>query len=406
MLGTPQKLRTTLVAEVDRDDALRRFDFHLVSQATSFAARGEVDGDRLHVRFGALGAEQKVDLPLTEPIRLPSALRPRLARRGAKPGERFTAPAFNPMTMKSEPLTVVVVGRETIPGPDGLVDALRVREEHQGLVAEAWLAPDGSALREEASLGFTLVREPAEVALTGADAAAPVDLVVASRIRVHGEIEDPRHLRRLTLRVSGDASSLIPTDPPRQTMAGDRLVIAREEMPVPAAPGLPPPGSDSADVAALLVPTPFIESDDPAVRRTAEAIVGSEQDGRIAARRLLEWIGKNMKQEPSLTVPSAREVLASLRGDCNEHAVLFAALARAAGIPARVVAGAVYGDDGFYYHAWNELWLGGWVSADAVFGQMPADATHVKLLEGGPERHLALAEMIGKLEFTTLEASS
>ena len=76
-----------------------------------------------------------------------------------------------------------------------------------------------------------------------------------------------------------------------------------------------------------------------------------------------------------------------------------------------MVAGTVYNpgegnsSGAFYYHAWNELWLGGWISADAVFGQMPADATHVKLLEGGPERHLALAEMIGKLEFTALEAS-
>ena len=93
-------------------------------------------------------------------------------------------------------------------------------------------------------------------------------------------------------------------------------------------------------------------------------------------------------------------MLRTRRGDCNEHAVLLAALARAAGIPARVVAGAVYADDGFYYHAWNELWLGAWVSADAVFDQMPADATHVKLVEGGPERHLALAELVGQLEFT------
>jgi transglutaminase-like putative cysteine protease len=112
----------------------------------------------------------------------------------------------------------------------------------------------------------------------------------------------------------------------------------------------------------------------------------------------------NVEKEPALTVPSAREVAKARRGDCNEHAVLLTALARAVGIPAKVVAGTVYGDlgggeEGFYYHAWSELWLGSWVSADAVFGQMPADATHVKLLEGGPERHMALAEVIGQLEF-------
>ena len=96
-------------------------------------------------------------------------------------------------------------------------------------------------------------------------------------------------------------------------------------------------------------------------------------------------------------------MLASLRGDCNEHAVLFAALARAAGIPARVVAGAVYGDDGFYYHAWNEVWLDGWVSVDAVFDQMPVDATHVKLIDGGPEKHARIAEVVGRLALVRLE---
>ena len=83
-----------------------------------------------------------------------------------------------------------------------------------------------------------------------------------------------------------------------------------------------------------------------------------------------------------------------------------APLARAAGIPARVVAGAMYAEDGFYYHAWTELWLGSWVSADAVFRQMPVDATHVKLIEGGPERHLGLAEMVGQLRFERMEAGS
>jgi len=97
------------------------------------------------------------------------------------------------------------------------------------------------------------------------------------------------------------------------------------------------------------------------------------------------------------------KVLASRRGDCNEHAVLLAALARAAGIPARIIAGAVYANDGFYYHAWNELWLGAWVSADAVFDQLPADATHVKLIEGGLEQQMALMGIIGQLAFAVVE---
>jgi hypothetical protein len=34
---------------------------------------------------------------------------------------------------------------------------------------------------------------------------------------------------------------------------------------------------------------------------------------------------------------------------------------------------------------------------------MPVDATHVKLLEGGPERHVQLTQVIGRLAFTRVE---
>ena len=68
-----------------------------------------------------------------------------------------------------------------------------------------------------------------------------------------------------------------------------------------------------------------------------------------------------------------------------------------------MVAGAVYLNDGFYYHAWTEIWLDAWVSADAVFAQMPADVTHVKLVEGGPERHFQLAGVLDRLSFHVVE---
>jgi len=46
------------------------------------------------------------------------------------------------------------------------------------------------------------------------------------------------------------------------------------------------------------------------------------------------------------------------------------------------------------------------LSAKIIAEQMPADATHVKLLEGGPERHLGLAGLVGGLAFATPEAGA
>ena len=83
--------------------------------------------------------------------------------------------------------------------------------------------------------------------------------------------------------------------------------------------------------------------------------------------------------------------------------MLFTALARAAGIPSRVAAGVVYMEGAFYYHAWSEVWLGQWVAVDPVLNQFPADATHIKFIQGGPEEHMALLKIIGQVRMEVIE---
>jgi transglutaminase-like putative cysteine protease len=105
-------------------------------------------------------------------------------------------------------------------------------------------------------------------------------------------------------------------------------------------------------------------------------------------------------------VPNALETLENRVGDCNEHAVLLAALTRAAGIPSEVEAGLVFLRGRFYYHAWNCLFLkekGGWITADSVLGQMPADVTHIRFIRGGADQQLDLVGLIGKVKLEILE---
>lgn len=400
MLGVPQTIRTALDARTDGAYALRSFDFTLLSPATRFHASGTTDGRTLRLRYGPEGTEQTTEIPLAEPIQLPTPLRLRVLKSHPKPGERFVANVFSPLTLRNEPLALVVEGSETIPGPGGSVETTRISEENQGMRAKAWLDADGSVIREEGTLGFTLERATADTALAGIEREAPLDITLTSRIPLTGEIANPREASELVLKVGGAAMGRVPDDPPRQRVQGDRLHITREQLPADLPAGLPPPGSTGAGVAEYLDPSPFIESDDPAIVGTARAIVGDERDPVRIAQSLVDWVGDHLVQEPTMSVPSARAVLATRRGDCNEHAVLLTALARAAGIPSRVAAGAMYADGAFLYHAWSEFWLGRWVSADAVFRQMPTDVTHVKLIEGGPERHMALGEMIGQLELS------
>jgi transglutaminase-like putative cysteine protease len=392
MLGQPQTVTTTLYAETDASYGLRRFRFLLVSPAATFAASGLSDGMTLEVRYGPEGRSDRLSVPLDEPVHLASTLRPRLAAAWPAPGARFTHQVLSPTSLRREPVRVLVEGHETLDG----IETLRIVEESQGLESRAWIDRRGRAVREQGALGFLLRREPADVARTGIDEAARVDLASVARVPFEGTIAEPRALDRLVMRVTGEAADSVPDAPPRQRVTGDVVRITREA-PAPTAP------SADDDLDRYEGPSPFIESDDPAIVNRAKWIVGTATTPHEKVRRILAWVAANVEREPSLTLPSARDVLRTRRGDCNEHAVLMAALVRASGVPARVVAGIAYADDGFYYHAWNEVWLDGWVSVDAVFDQMPVDATHVKLIDGGPERHARLAEVVGRLALTRLE---
>lgn len=110
-----------------------------------------------------------------------------------------------------------------------------------------------------------------------------------------------------------------------------------------------------------------------------------------------------MENSPTISLPSAVDVMENLRGDCNEHTILTVALARAAGLPARICAGIVYLDGSFGYHAWPVIWVGEWVKMDPTFGQYVADATHIILATGDLESQYVVNSAIGRLSVRELE---
>jgi transglutaminase-like putative cysteine protease len=81
---------------------------------------------------------------------------------------------------------------------------------------------------------------------------------------------------------------------------------------------------------------------------------------------------------------------------------LFTALARAAGIPTRIVVGLLYVDRKFYYHSWPEVMLRDWVAVDPTFGQFPADAAHLRFFIGGLGRQTDLQRLIGTMKIDVI----
>jgi transglutaminase-like putative cysteine protease len=185
----------------------------------------------------------------------------------------------------------------------------------------------------------------------------------------------------------------------RQALRGDTLIVTRESIP-PAPYVLPYAGG--GEPAAELTATPLIQATDPRIVETARRIARASTDPAEVAQRLSEWVYAELEKDVTLSVPSALQVLEARTGDCNEHTVLYVALARALGLPARTAVGLVHINDSFYYHAWPEVWLGEWVAVDPTLGQYPADASHLRFLIGGLARQVELIRLIGRLQLEVI----
>ena len=115
-----------------------------------------------------------------------------------------------------------------------------------------------------------------------------------------------------------------------------------------------------------------------------------------------EWVYQTIEKKPTFSIPSAVDILQMKVGDCNEHATLFVALCRAVGIPSKLCAGLVYNQGSFYYHAWSDVFVGRWISVDPTMNQLPADATHIRFVEGGLDKQLEIIRLIGILQLEVL----
>lgn len=132
-------------------------------------------------------------------------------------------------------------------------------------------------------------------------------------------------------------------------------------------------------------PAPGIDSDNPHIRRKAEALCSGLKRDADKAEKLFYWVRDSIKYVPLVHVEEFRNYRASQtlerrRGFCVEKAALLTAFCRATGIPARLHLAdirnhliparlvKVMGTDLFICHGYCELYVGeNWVKATPAF---------------------------------------
>jgi hypothetical protein len=231
--------------------------------------------------------------------------------------------------------------------------------------------------REFADLPLELVR------CNGAcDTKSVVPLDFLARLLVRAPVRIPheaaqRQLRYLVSRRDGQPPVLIDTGDQRVVAQGDKSVVSvcRNCGSLPA-----PTARELQDASRA---TPWLQSGDPLIRRLAVHAGPRSASVDSRMKRSVVLVSRALVAVRSFVgYADAVQVLKMRQADCIGHAVVLAAVARAQGIPARIVVGMAYADrysgqrDVFSPHAWVQAWDGTrWASYDAALGDF--DSTHI-----------------------------
>jgi transglutaminase-like putative cysteine protease len=283
-----------------------------------------------------------------------------------------------------------------------------MKSSYRGMESKIWVTENGEILREESPLGWTLVREPQVKAtkLLKEVALYQEDIIKQVSIPSNLFISSPEQISFLKVKLYLPSEYKQELSDYRQKVLdrdANGEVILEINKKIPSQNKILKLPLSSTLHEDLLKSSLFIQANDVKIKRLVQKIVGQEIDSYKASKNIMSWVYKNMLKTPTVSMPSAIDVLNKASGDCNELTYLFASLARAYGIPSEVIVGVVYREGRFYYHAWPRVFVGEWLDMDPTYGQEVADATHIKFAEGELSEQLKLVSLINKLKIEILE---
>lgn len=314
-------------------------------------------------------------------------------------GEEAVIESFDPMTMSMGRARIKCLSRGVFPYENEEVPVLKLSVTIGGLESETWITEKEEVVYVKTPLGMVLRKEPALRAVDLEGAASGSGLITRVAVKPTGK-RPFTGARRMVFTVSGVPNDIRPPSDAIQT----RIEDATYRIEVPAS-------HDTGPEEPLNNPAPYLDGDalvqvgHPAVEAALAEIVDGDEAPWPLALQLYEWVYENIDKTIVLSFPSAIEVLQTREGDCNEHTVLYTALARTAGLPTKIAIGVVWSEalGGFYYHAWPEVYVGRWIAMDPTLGQPIADATHIKLIEGSIDQWPRLVPYLGQLQVEIIE---
>jgi len=329
-----------------------------------------------------------------------------------KVGDKLNLKWFNPLTLSLDDLRTEVLRQEELKLGNETHQAFVVKTVTPLGEMTCWQNEKGDLLKVAALMGIIMVREPKEVAQSIAARTGPYvppsDLAVMTSAPTTTEVPNPRQVKCMKVRLSGVADKALVIGDSRQKVRyfeGEKPVaeyeITASELDPSKAASLP---VGDAEMNKFLAESPYVQPANSEIAALAKRIAGDEKNACAVVSRLRAWVNSNIVPKGDIgIVRSSVDVLHAKTGVCRDYAVLYTALARAAEVPTKLVAGLVYWKGGFYYHAWAESFVGEWIPVDATLPTDFVDATHIKLAEGDATAMFDMVKTMGTLKAEILE---
>ncbi len=392
---------------------------------------GVIEDGKIRLTQNNMGAEFKHEFDFDPEIKFAWGMQLEQLEHGLDPGTTFTVKSYDPSVKLKEAfeITLKVNGKEKVELPDGtrreLTKVTSTMDIGMPIDSESWVDDDGVPLMMDFQMGaFSLrvLHATKKQALAGGEAP---ELFLNTFIPVAKSVDPDAKKITYRLRIPKDKDGRLP-DLPETSMQKVKRVNDREAILTvqridwDALRKIDRNEFDDALGKEYLKASSIVDASDKRIQRLAKRAVKGKDTPAAQADALRKRITDYIKDKGlDVGFATASEVVRSKKGDCTEHGVLLAAVARAAGIPARGVSGIVKVPEGalspeqgtlFGYHMWTQVYIGGkWVDIDAALHQTDCDPTHIALAimplneEGMAGSVVSLLPLLGQVEMEVIK---
>ena len=403
LMNEVRTLATHLFAHTDRDYALKDFSLELATLGHPTKIEGVIQGNQLMLTSYSQGSSYTQTIALQEKPYFPDAIEEVIKKKNLKPGDEINIPYFDPTTQSSAIANIKVFEKEKVLVFDKEFIGLKVEISYMGIASIFWLDDNYRLIKESSpGMGIEMIPLTQDQALAEIQPQDAFNLLPFFAVKLDQPTPEPTSLSYLKIELKGITIEDLDLEDDFQKLThGTRIIIESYRANIDELTSISLPINEQLD---FLEPSAYIQCQDPEIIGQARAFIGDVTLAKEAVGKLVRGVYSLLKKNPTASLPSAIDVLKTKEGDCNEHSILFAALARAVGIPTKIYVGLVnLGGDAYYYHAWCAVWLGKWVAVDPTFNQYPADVGHLKLKEGEIAEQAKVLKVVGKLKIEALD---